>query len=323
MKIFYVIIFIILFVFGINAEPIYRNDQTIVIIVDGLKELNEKVVIGVPGYIADMSKMEVCENVRGGVVLCGDPLIPETSQFKYYNELNEIIFSNFREHRKRKSTPAQLWQDCPKWDWSIMPVECRKPSYNCIPICGKYLGDDIDPGPWEFYPGITAAKPWGDWNGTPGFQKPVGIKAPKNFRGRVNLTPDIVIVDNVDEGFSTVGSWGTSSFIPGFYGSNYRWAATGSGTNQATWSFSVTAGQYDLSAQWSADSGRATNATYRVYNNGVEIGAQVFNQRVNGGQFNLFDTRYNVAGGTLTVELTDTANGGVIADAVKVVLVPK
>ena len=98
---------------------------------------------------------------------------------------------------------------------------------------------------------------------------------------------------------------GTSSSTPGHYGGNYRYASAGSGSRQATWSFSVSAGDYELSAQWAAHENRASNATYRVYDNGVEIGSQVFNQRVNGGRFNVFDTTFTVSGGRLDVVLTE------------------
>jgi len=88
---------------------------------------------------------------------------------------------------------------------------------------------------------------------------------------------------------------------------------------QVIWSFPVTAGQYELSALWTAFDNRSTNAIYRVLNNGVEIGTQIFDQRINGGQFNVCDTSYVVDAGTLDVVLTDDADGYVIADAVQVV----
>ena len=132
------------------------------------------------------------------------------------------------------------------------------------------------------------------------------------------LSPS-VIVDNNDAGFSTVGSWGRSSFTPGYYASDYRYAAAGSGSRQAIWLFSVAAGQHDISARWAAFDNRASNAVYRVYNNGVEIGMQVFDQRIDGGQFKVFDSAYVVEAGTLEVVLTDNADGYVIADAVQLV----
>ena len=71
---------------------------------------------------------------------------------------------------------------CPEWDHSLLPEKCRNTrSFNCLPTCGKYPGDRPDIGAYEWFPGITAEKPWGDWNGipldyTPTFQKPKGMK---------------------------------------------------------------------------------------------------------------------------------------------------
>jgi hypothetical protein len=44
---------------------------------------------------------------------------------------------------------------------------CETLSYNGIPICGKYPGDMPDIGAWEWFPGVTAENPKGDWDGTP------------------------------------------------------------------------------------------------------------------------------------------------------------
>lgn len=69
------------------------------------------------------------------------------------------------------------WIKCPEWDWSIVEAQCLKDgtgtinrymiSWNCLPRCGKYEGDRPDIGAWEYFPGITEEKPWGDWNGIP------------------------------------------------------------------------------------------------------------------------------------------------------------
>lgn len=135
----------------------------------------------------------------------------------------------------------------------------------------------------------------------------------------VNPSSSQIIVDNTTPGFSTVGIWGTSSFTPGFYGSNYAYAPPGTGSRQAKWSFPVTSGLYQVSAQWAAFDNRASNAFYRVYNNGIQIGTQVFDQRFNGGQYNVFNMTYAVVTGTMDVLVTDAADGYVIADAVKLV----
>ncbi len=127
-----------------------------------------------------------------------------------------------------------------------------------------------------------------------------------------------MVIDNTDTGFTTLGDWSGSSSVAGYYGSNYLWSNSGSGANQATWSFTVVDGTYELSAQWAAFDNRASNVVYRVLNNGIEIGSQIFDQRMNGGQFNLFDTSYTVSAGTLDVVLTNDADSSVvIADAVQ------
>lgn len=127
----------------------------------------------------------------------------------------------------------------------------------------------------------------------------------------------VAIIDDTDLGFNTIGDWGSSSFIPGYYGSSYGYAAAGNGSRQAVWTFAVADGQYALSAQWASFDNRASNATYQVRNNGVVIGTQVFDQRAAGGNFNPFDAPYAVSAGTLEVVLTDAADGYVIVDAVR------
>lgn len=127
------------------------------------------------------------------------------------------------------------------------------------------------------------------------------------------------IIDNTDSGFTTTGSWPASSSSCGYYGTDYLYNSLGSGSDQAKWSFAVIEGEYQISAQWTAHSNRASNAGYRVYNNGKEIGLQIFDQRINGGRFNVFDTTYILEKGTLDVVLTDNADGYIIADAVRVV----
>ena len=125
------------------------------------------------------------------------------------------------------------------------------------------------------------------------------------------------IIDNSDPGFIIAGSWPISSFTPGYYGSNYQYSPPGSGSKTATWSFNVSEGQYEISAQWSSFVNRATNAGYTIFNNGLELGTVYENQREGGGQFNVLGT-FDFENGILEVVLTDEADGYVIADAVQV-----
>jgi hypothetical protein len=129
---------------------------------------------------------------------------------------------------------------------------------------------------------------------------------------------DSIVIDNNDGSFTTIGNWGVSSYTAGYFGNDYRYAAPGQGERMAYWSFPVEAGQYAISARWAAYENRASNARYIIFNNGVEVGSQVCDQRVNGGQFNPFDSNFTVDTGTLDVLLTDAANGYLIADAVQI-----
>ena len=125
-------------------------------------------------------------------------------------------------------------------------------------------------------------------------------------------------MDNSDAGFSTVGSWPSSTSVTGYDGSDYQIASKGNGSATATWQFNiVTDGHYDVEAQWTAYGNRANNAHYTLYNNGIFVANVTTNQQINGGQFNLLGS-YNLTAGTLEVVLDNNASGYVVADAVQV-----
>jgi FtsP/CotA-like multicopper oxidase with cupredoxin domain len=127
------------------------------------------------------------------------------------------------------------------------------------------------------------------------------------------------IIDNTDPGFSTAGTWATSSTTTGYYGTDYRYHAAGTGSNRARWTLNVSIpGFYSISARWTSGANRATNATYTITNNGTVIGTVTKNQQTSGGQFVDLGT-FAVSPGTLIVTLSDAANGFVIADAVQFV----
>ena len=65
---------------------------------------------------------------------------------------------------------------CPVWDWDGIIADCAKDgmypndymiSFNCVPRCGKWSGDRPDIGAFEYVPGQTSEKPWGDYKGWP------------------------------------------------------------------------------------------------------------------------------------------------------------
>ncbi|HSF09685.1 MAG TPA: hypothetical protein VLA60_09730, partial [Nitrospirales bacterium] len=99
-----------------------------------------------------------------------------------------------------------------------------------------------------------------------------------------------------------------------------KFQAAGSGTpRRATWGLSVpTTGTYNVYARWTADAANATNASYTVYYAGGTT-AVPMNQTQNGGQWNLLGTFTLNPASNPMVELSDQANGLVVADAVMVV----
>ena len=126
-----------------------------------------------------------------------------------------------------------------------------------------------------------------------------------------------IVYDNADTSFSTVGSWGISTFSPDYYGADYALSAAGTGENTATWTINITqAGFYHIDAWWTEHSNRASNAPYSIYNNGILIGTVRVDQRTNGGVFNRLIS-YGLDAGTLTVELSNDADGYVVADALQ------
>jgi len=90
--------------------------------------------------------------------------------------------------------------------------------------------------------------------------------------------------------------------------------------NTATWAVNVPeAGDYTIYGRWTSGSNRASNAQYCVTHANGETTATL-NQQQNGGLWNAIGT-FSFEAGTTTVQLTDVADGYVIADAIKLVSV--
>lgn len=144
---------------------------------------------------------------------------------------------------------------------------------------------------------------------------------------RVAKLEDPGIVDNVDEQFSKVGNWSVSNKAAGYFGPDYAYALSGDGSSVATFTFQIHhTGNYEIAAQWPAHYSRASNAPYRLFNNGSLLDTIRVDQRLNGGKFNLL-TGLDAAGpgiymlnaGVLQVSIGNNADGKVAADAVRVV----
>jgi RHS repeat-associated protein len=131
---------------------------------------------------------------------------------------------------------------------------------------------------------------------------------------------DEALVDNNTAGQTTIqGSWGTETSPLGFWGSNYRKKAAGTGSGTFTWTpAQITTGTYALFARWPAASDQASNSTYTVHHTGGSTAITV-DQRKDGGVWYPLGN-FSLAQDQIPphrVVLTDSANGAVVADAIK------
>jgi hypothetical protein len=150
---------------------------------------------------------------------------------------------------------------------------------------------------------------------------------------QIDLTAKVadpaVIIDNGDTGFATVGTWTSynNSSYPSYQGTSV-YSASGTGADKATWTFSkLTPGIYTVYAVWSAASGRATDApfTVRDANDNRDLGTYDINQTVapiglteSGTNWKQIGTTFEVRSDSLSVTLTDDANGDVFADGIRI-----
>jgi uncharacterized protein (DUF1800 family) len=133
-------------------------------------------------------------------------------------------------------------------------------------------------------------------------------------------------IDDGDPNFSTAGgSWQVVPG-PGFQGGATVTPA-GNGGNTAAWTFAnLTPGQYRVMATWPADPSQADNAPFTLLDGGSVVGTAQVNQQLapvglSDGATNWQDLGsigFSVSSGTLTVSLSDNADGNVVADAVRI-----
>ncbi|MCU7843314.1 MAG: hypothetical protein KZQ93_05695 [Candidatus Thiodiazotropha sp. (ex Monitilora ramsayi)] len=89
--------------------------------------------------------------------------------------------------------------------------------------------------------------------------------------------------------------------------------------NRFRWNLTIPkTGQYEVHARWTSHPNRATNTVYSVMHEGGETPVTV-NQQTNGAKWNLLGTFNFIQGGAYHVELTDQADGYVIADGIRLV----
>jgi uncharacterized protein (DUF1800 family) len=149
---------------------------------------------------------------------------------------------------------------------------------------------------------------------------------PVRFRitGTALGPPSMRIIGNGDIGFRTIGVWAPvkGQGLPGMI----RYAPAGTGANMATWTFTgLRPGQYRVAATWTTGSNRASNASYTIVGGTVPLGSVSVNQRAAPADFTDAGTAwqnlggsYRITGDTLVVQLSDRADGYVVADAVRI-----
>lgn len=129
-----------------------------------------------------------------------------------------------------------------------------------------------------------------------------------------------LIIDNVDAGFSRVGTWTSSTAGTGRYGANFfhDGSAGVDPSKSAKWQPNITnAGYYNVYMNWSADSNRPDAAPIEVaYSEGLNA-TNTVNQKVLGGTWILLGKYHFDAGNAGYVKIIASDEGYTVADAVK------
>jgi len=145
---------------------------------------------------------------------------------------------------------------------------------------------------------------------------------------KVDEAPTEWIQDNLDGGYVETGVGWYTGYKTAAYNGECRWHLAGSGTNKASWTFSgLETGSYQVFATWTSSSNRATDAPFTILDGAAAEATVDMNQQAgpndeeaSGVWWESLGT-FSIDSGILTVELTDDANGIVIADAIRVVRV--
>jgi len=117
-----------------------------------------------------------------------------------------------------------------------------------------------------------------------------------------------------------VGAWTAATATPGFYGTDYKYAATDPSSAPATfWFYLPAAGSRTIDAWWVSGTNRSTAATFTMHDaSGTEIGRVAANQQTAGSTWNTFGTYAFTAGwNKVVLSRWQAAGSVVIADAIR------
>ena len=131
----------------------------------------------------------------------------------------------------------------------------------------------------------------------------------------------VALTDNSDTGFvELAGNWSTASAGSGFQGYDYRSTARGTGGTTLAWKPVIPQdGSYEVFVKYpSGVAGVATNAPYKV-ETGTATSTIPVDQTRRGGEWVSVGSFAFTAGNAAKISLSDSADGTVLADSVKLV----
>jgi uncharacterized delta-60 repeat protein/RHS repeat-associated protein len=149
----------------------------------------------------------------------------------------------------------------------------------------------------------------------------------QNLSGNVATTTgsvgaDAIIDDSMSCYTETGTDWTSGPSDVGYQDGSRRHAA-GMGDNTACWTFEgLVENQYTVFVTWSSDAGLASNAPFKIYDGDELLGTFLVDQRQEPYGVYQYEKNwlelgtFTVHNGRVTVELSDAANGTVVADAV-------
>ena len=141
--------------------------------------------------------------------------------------------------------------------------------------------------------------------------------------------PPVTLIDDGDPGYSETDvdiiDWQTE-FRANAFGGGLRWNNGGGIGDKASWQFTgLEVGWYEVLVTYPNEGNQATDAPFTVYDGAVARGTVRINQQVapSGAVFegSPWESlgKFSITGDTLRVELSDDADGNIVADAVRIV----
>src|SRR5215216_5620472 len=129
---------------------------------------------------------------------------------------------------------------------------------------------------------------------------------------------DEIVLDNASPGVQVSGPWVSTALTPGFTGSDYLFRPASGGGATVFWPFPSGngGGRYEVYARWTSGPNRATNAPYWIASEDGTVPVPR-NQQENGGSWQLLGSFTFQSGKSQGVTLSDSADGVVIADALR------